>query len=93
MKPKFPNFHLNEINEGVGVAFLQKKDIPHVHIYVHVRIDCFLVGGGGYFTLKTPLSTAHPRPPQLRPNAGPTPRHADKYRAIRHFPTLSTAPY
>ena len=50
----FPNFHLNEINEGVGVAFLQKKDIPHVHIYVHVRIDCFLVGGGGYFTQDTP---------------------------------------
>ena len=47
MKPKFPNFHLNEINEGVGVAFLQKKDIPHVHIYVHVRIDCFLAGGAG----------------------------------------------
>ena len=54
MKPKFPNFHLNEINEGVGVDFLQKKDIPHVHIYVHVRIDCFLVGGGGYFTQDTP---------------------------------------
>ena len=53
-----------------SVDFLQKKNIPHVHIYMHVRIDCFLVGGG---LLKTPLSTAHSR----AANYGPTPAPTD----------------